>query len=518
MSRKETTITGNNGLEVAQLDVHGFVEAVAAAESQRKNATSQQQKIRDAALRALEALGGLTVQDDALVFEGEKFILPEMYEGRPHKAVEFLEDWIRQQSKKHEISKSFPFRPYDVAAAFERTLRLVFGTSGFGQSTMSIFGPQPPQLITVPISTTETIQVPWGRVALPILDCVFGVGFTYDDEQGAIGMITAEVPRKYRQHIEGFFVKLEEELRKNSIYKGKAIDGAEHPNFINTNVDPKRVVYSEEVMLDAETHIWLALRDPDRLQANGLPVKRQILIEGPFGTGKTLLGLLTANEATKGGFTFIQVRPGKDNLFHALKTAQLYAPAVVWFEDLDTKQEGDEDHISKLLDVLDGMEAKTGGGVIACFTTNYVEKIQKGVMRPGRLDAVIHIGDLDASGFQRLVLAHIPTNLLGDIDWEAVTKAFAGFPPAFNVEAINRAIRYMLNRTRGGSEEVITTTDLVSAANGLRRQLDLMQDAREGASEPQVGELIVRDLSRGLKVDARTALGEVLDLIPTPAE
>lgn len=517
MKRKETTITGNNGLEVAQLDVQGFVEAVAAAESQRKNATSQQQKIRDAALRALEALGGLTVQDDALVFEGEKFILPEMYEGRPQKAVEFLEDWIRQQTKKHEISKEFPFRPYDVAAAFERTLRLVFGTSGFGQSTMTIFGPQPPRLITVPISTTETIQVPWGKVSLPILDCVFTVGWQPNDEFGNIGLVTAEVPRKYRQHIEGFFVKLEEELRKNSIYKGKAIDGAEHPNFISTKVDPKRVVYSDDVLLDAETHIWLALREPDRLKANGLPIKRQVLIEGPFGTGKTLLGLLTAQEAIAGGFTFIQVRPGKDNLFEALKTAQLYAPALVWFEDLDTKQQGDEDHISKLLDVLDGMEAKTGS-VIACFTTNYVQKIQKGVMRPGRLDAVIHIGDLDASGFKKLVLAHIPTNLLGDIDWDAVTEAFAGFPPAFNVEAINRAIRYMLNRTRGGQEEVIATSDLVSAAHGLRRQLELMNGAQEGANEPQVGELIVRDLSRGLKVDARGSLGEVLDLIPTPGE
>src|SRR5688572_468300 len=105
------------------MDVEGFVAAVAAQEREAKTATSRQQQIKDAALRALEALGGLTVQDDSLVFEGERFVLPEMYEGRPEKALDFLRDWIRQQSKKHEISKSFPFRPYDVAAAFERTLR-----------------------------------------------------------------------------------------------------------------------------------------------------------------------------------------------------------------------------------------------------------------------------------------------------------------------------------------------------------------------------------------------------------
>lgn len=484
---------------------------MAAQEQARKNETSRQQKIRDAALRALEALGGLTVQDDALTFEGDKFILPEMYAERVPKAVEFLEDWIRQQSKRHEITKTFPYRPYDVAAAFERTLRLVFGTSGFGQSTMTFFGPQPPQFITVPINTTDTIQVPWGRVALPILDCVFTVGWDRG-ELGAVGKIEAEVPRKYRQHIEGFFVKMEEELTKHSIYKGKAIDGAQHPNFINTKVDPTRVVYSDDVLTEVQTHLWLPLRDPARVRAAGLPIKRHVLIEGPFGTGKTLLGLLTANEAVAAGFTFIQVRPAKDDLFDALKTAQLYAPAVIWFEDLDTKQSGDEDHITALLDALDGMGAKVGD-VIACFTTNYVEKIQKGVMRPGRLDALIHVGKLDASGFQKLVKAHIPATLLGDIDFEAVAAAFEDFPPAFNVEAIGRALRYMLNRTESGREEVITTGDLVNAANGLRRQLELMNGAGEGASELQVSDVLIRDLSRGIKVDASGSLGEVLDLV-----
>jgi hypothetical protein len=489
---------------------------VAQEHDRRASEKSQQQKIKDAALRALEALGGLTVQDDALVFEGEKFIIPEMYEGRPHKAAEFIEDWIRQQSKKHNIVKEFPFRPYDVAAAFERTLRLVFGTSGFGATTMTFFGPQPPQLITVPISTTESIQVPWGKVDLPILDCTFNVGYNSNEEFGIVGVITAEVPRKYRQHIEGFFVKLEEELRKNSIYKGKAIDGAMHPNFISTAVDPAKVVYSDKVMTEVETHLWSPLRMPEAIRRAGLPLKRNVLIEGPFGTGKTLLGLLTAQEAVKAGYTFIQVRPGKDSLFDALKTGQLYAPAVLWFEDLDTKQEGDVDHISRLLDVMDGMGAKTGD-VMACFTSNYVDKIQKGVMRPGRLDAVIHIGALDAAGFERLIKAHIPARLRGEINYAEVSEAFADFPPAFNVEAIGRALRYMLART-GGVEEPVSTVDLVNAAEGLRRQLDLMNGAKEGARLVTLEDVLKRTLTEGIEVDGSGAFGERLPLVPVEKE
>jgi transitional endoplasmic reticulum ATPase len=480
-------------------NVDDFVNAVDEQTKAKQSATARTEQVRQATLAALAALGGLTVQDDALTFEGDKVILPEMYEGRVDKAIKFLQDWLKQQSQTHEIIKTFHYRPYDVAAAFERTLRMVFGTSGFGQTMMTMFGPEPPRFITVPISTTETIQVPWGLVRLPILDCTFNIGATEDHESGVIGVIGAEVPRKYRQHIEGFFVKLEEELRDNSIYKGKAIDGAQHPNFVSTAVDRRKVIYSSEVLTDVETHLWLPLRNPEAVIRAGLPIKRHVLIEGPFGTGKTLLGLLTAQEAVAAGFTFIQVRPAKDDLYAALKTARLYAPAVLWFEDLDTQQEGDIDHISKLLDVLDGMGAK-GNNVMAAFTTNYVHKIQKGVMRPGRLDAVIHIGELDADGFERLCKAHIPEHLQGDIDYKTVAEAFAGFPPAFNVEAVGRALRYMLTRT-GGTEESIVTQDLVQAANGLRRQLELMNGAHEGAREVSYEDLLVRTMTTKVKVD-----------------
>lgn len=498
MSRKESNINKNNAVAVSEFNVDDFVAAVDNEAKTRASQTQRTEQVRQATLAALAALGGLTVQDDSLLFEGDRIVLPEMYEGRVDKAIDFLRDWQRQQSQTHEIYKTFPYRPYDVAAAFERTLRLVFGTSGFGQSYQTMFGTEQPKFITVPISTTETIQVPWDHVRLPILDCTFVIGVTRDEEMGVVGMITAEMPRKYRQHIEGFFVKLEEELHLHSIYKGKAVDGAQHPNFISTNVDPRRVIYSDEVLTDVETHLWLPLRNPDAVRRAGLPIKRHVLIEGPFGTGKTLLGLLTAKEAVAAGYTFIQVRPGKDDLFDALKTAQLYAPAVLWFEDLDTKQDGDVDQISRLLDVLDGMGAKTAE-VMAAFTTNYVEKIQKGVMRPGRLDAVIHIGELDAAGFEKLCKAHIPTHLQGDIEYDKVAEAFAGFPPAFNVEAVGRALRYMLTRT-GGHEEPIVTQDLVNAAHGLRRQLELMQGAKEGARETTFEDVFKRTLTQEVAV------------------
>jgi hypothetical protein len=459
------------------------------ADRQKKEQTANRnEQIKAAAFAVLDALGGMTVREDTLTFEGDKIILPAAYEGRIDLAISDLDKWRRDQAKVHEVTRVFVYRPYDVAAAFERTLRSVFGTSGMGVTRQTMFGPEPPQFMTVPLSLTESIQVPWGLVNLPLLDCTFDVGYT-GSEDGIVGRITASAPKRYRARIEGFFVRMEEELRKGSIYKGKAINGAQHPGFIDISVDPKKVVYSDEVMRELEAHVWLSLEYPEAVRAAGLGIKRHVLLEGPFGTGKTLAGLLTAQKAVAAGYTFIQVRPGADNLFEAIKTAKIYAPAVIWFEDLDTKQAGDEEFISKLLEALDGVTAKSGE-VMAVFTTNYVENIQKGVMRPGRLDAVIHIGPLDASGYQKLVRAILPEDMVGDIDWNRIAEAFAGYGPAFNVEAIKRTLRYAIMRAEGLATEPISTDDLVNAANGMKRQLELMEGAREGANVPTIDGLL----------------------------
>src|SRR5262249_11838703 len=153
--------------------------------------------------------------------------------------------------------------------------------------------------------------------------------------------LAVEAPRKYRAHIEAFYQVLEDELRTNSIYRGQAFTGGEEPIFLDTrSIDPSKVVYSQNVMVQLTTHMWSLLRHTDAMRAAGVDLKRAVLVEGPYGTGKTLAGQLTAKEAVDAGWTFIICRPGKDDLFEVLQTAQLYAPAVVWFEDIDVIAQG----------------------------------------------------------------------------------------------------------------------------------------------------------------------------------
>lgn len=437
---------------------------------------TENERLQVEILETLAKLGGLRVQDDALIFTGEKFILPANMAGRVDDAIEYLEEWRDNQDEQYAYGRMFKYRPWDGAAAFDRAMKKVFGSGGVGKATHTMFGSYPPEYETVDVGHNTTMQVPWGRVGFKPLGAVFTLERTHAPEFGAVFYLSVTAPKRYRAHIEAFFQVVEAELKTASIYRGKAITAAETPTFLDTSkIDRSRVVYSDEVMRQLDANVWSAITHADTLRSVGLPIKRQVLLYGPYGTGKTMAGMLTAQVSEASGFTYIQVRP-EDDLYGALRTAQLYAPAVVMFEDIDSIPTTKTTSVAQLLDVLDGVTNK-GVEVMALFTTNHPDRLHRGMMRPGRLDAVIELSGLDEAGVRRLVEVTVPESLRSpDLDWSVIGKAFDGLLPAFAKEAIDRAQRYAIARS-GGVPQVIATADLVDAADGMRVQVQMMAEA-----------------------------------------
>jgi DNA polymerase III delta prime subunit len=466
-----------------------LVDFVVSDAQRAKTKIAEQEAFKLAAMAVLEEIGKLTHDtEDGIEFKGEKIILPATYDGNVMEAAKYLRNYHLSQEKHYEFSRVFDYRPLDGAHAFQAAMKKVFGTVGIGKNRpATLFSPErPPQMRTIDVGVNATAQVPWGEVDFPTFDATFGLGATMDPERGVLFVLSVDAPKKFRRHLDALFQVIEKELQEFSIYKGKAITGAQEPGYVDlSKIDPKKVIYSDDVLTQLDTNLWSLLRYTELQKSLGLPLKRAVLLEGPYGTGKTLAGTLTAKEAVEHGWTFILCRSGQDNLFDTLKTAQIYAPAVVWFEDIDKLAKGGTDEeISKLLDALDGAQNK-GHAVVAGFTTNHINTLQKGVLRPGRLDAIIHIGQLDASGYEKLVRSLIPEHLLGDIDYTKVVEAMDDFMPAFVTEAINNSLRYTITRTKGHPQK-IETTDIVNSAAGLRAQHDLMNNAGEGANKPTV--------------------------------
>ena len=445
---------------------------------------SAQQETRERALAALDALGAATVQDDSVEFKGDRFVVPAQFSEDLKQAAQFLVDLDRQENKKFQFGRTFKFRMWDGAAAFDRACKRVFGTAGLGQTIpATMFSKeQPPELRSIAVGPHETLQVSWGTVLMPPLSAEFTLTGTRDPEYGELFHLHVEAPRKMRRRLEAFFDVVQDELVQRSIYRGKAFNSARMPEFMDLSwVNPDAVVYTDEVMAQLEANVWTLLRHTAEVRAAGLPLKRSVLFEGPYGTGKSMACGLTAKTAVENGWTFVQVRPGKDDLLEALSTAKLYAPAVVQVEDIDILAGGDsEEEIARLLDAMDGIGSK-GTGVVLIATTNHVGKIQKGVMRPGRLDAVIHIGRLDRRGVERLIRSVIRPESLGDIDYDVVFKSLDGFLPAFVTETCGQAVRYSMARN-AGKVGTINTDDICLAGQGLMRQKALMEGATAGVA------------------------------------
>jgi SpoVK/Ycf46/Vps4 family AAA+-type ATPase len=118
-----------------------------------------------------------------------------------------------------------------------------------------------------------------------------------------------------------------------------------------------------------------------------------------------------------------------------LKAARLYAPAVVFYEDVDVlTAEADAERVQQLLEAFDGIRRK-GEPVRVVLTSNYPERIHKGLIRPGRIDAAIKIDRPDAGAIRKLVAMNTPQldNAISDEAWDGVTGRWrATFRPTWS--------------------------------------------------------------------------------------
>ena len=456
--------------------------------------------------------------DEVEFHDGAAIILPHgLTYGKAKNVLERMQveaETIMQQKR------IYPYRPFDGAVAAYHVMKQTFGITIGKQTPGGFFSPpEPPETRTVAISSTETIDVPWGRIDVPAFENTqITVGGMRTHDQGLVTYIAIETPKKNAVMAAGFLDAIGEELAKNSIYRGKAIVGTEEPEFLDlTTIVPSEIVFSDEVMTTLDGALWTVIRHREALKSDGVRVKRALLLHGPYGTGKTSAGQLTALEAVANGWTFIAARPGRDDVNEVLKTAKLYAPAVVFVEDIDNQTAtSDDDDVAQLLESFDGVTSK-GQEIALLMTTNHFDRIHKGMLRPGRIDAVVEVAGLDRNGVERLVRSVVKADRLAeDVDFDSVYDAMSvivthengdtervDFYPAYVRETLERAKTYAVGRSGGKLDYVLTTEDIVGAAVSLYGQLRAQHLAEEGEKPPVIDSALkklVQDAIQGTQI------------------
>ena len=413
----------------------------------------------------------------AILRQGDRIVIPEFMSWRD--AAEAILSHEKKMEEEVQTLCEFDCHPHDGLVALYNAIKKTYGTL-LGAESYSWFGKVPGKTYTVPISFSETLTVPIGDAEIPGLPVTMQIHPVFADSEDSDTDGKLAVVFNYRRKYEPLVKEIEQltkdELRDHSIFRGKAIDSKF--NFLDVETfDESRVVYSEHERRQIEANILSPIRNSKAWEASGSALRRGVLMEGDYGTGKTLTARLTGKVCAENGWTFINVLPG-DDILRALRFAKKYEPACVFFEDIDAETEGPRDeHINGILNTIDGLLSKDSK-LITVLTTNHIERVSRGMLRPGRLDSIIHMGSLDQAAVVKLIEVSATDKdgnslLAGKLDAEEIFATAKGYVPAFVVESVTKAKAYALSRNPEGPL-TITNSDIVEALHELRPQFDLM--------------------------------------------
>jgi transitional endoplasmic reticulum ATPase len=459
-----------------------------------------------------------TVNNVDIVKHGEKLILPQTLSMED--AIELLERRIAYDAQEVAFSQNFEVFPWDGANALDKVLTNRYGWAP-ATATPSMFGPQPPKMITIDVGYGERKEVAWGRFSLPNI-----AGFiqcSADKVRGRLVFkVDAKVLRRDEQNIKELFAELNIELLNNSIYRGKAfkmrfrddegdILEMPEPQFINhMDIDPATLVYASDVQNSIETNLFTPIRRIRDCKANGIPVKRGILLGGMYGCGKTLAAKVAARLAVENDVTYLYVQRA-DELADAVEFVKMYSDpgAVIFCEDIDRAVNGNRStEMDDILNVIDGIDTKSAN-IITVLTTNNLAAINPAMLRPGRLDAVINVTEPDAPAAEKLVRIYGGKAIDADLDLTEVGQSLSGQIPAVIAEVVKRAKLSQLKIQEPGTlVEKIGVQALLDSAASMTEQVKLLRletNVYRPTAEDLIRDRIMDDITPSLKLLGRVA-------------
>ena len=251
------------------------------------------------------------------------------------------------------------------------------------------------------------------------------------------------------------------------------------------------------------------LRNPQKFSRLGGKIPKGALLEGPPGTGKTLLARAIAGEAgvpffTISGSDFVEmfVGVGASRVRDMFEQAKKNAPCIVFIDEIDAVgrsrgagygggNDEREQTLNQLLVEMDGFEANEG--VIIIAATNRKDVLDPALLRPGRFDRQVTVGNPDIKGREKILGVHARKTPLGpDVDLRIIARGTPGFSGADLANLVNEAA---LMAARIG-RRFITMEDFENAKDKVmmgaeRRSMVLTADQKEKTAYHEAGHAVV---------------------------
>jgi cell division protease FtsH len=253
------------------------------------------------------------------------------------------------------------------------------------------------------------------------------------------------------------------------------------------------------------------LREPQRFSAVGGRIPKGVLLVGPPGTGKTLLARSIAGEAQvpflfASGSDFVEMYAGvgASRVRKLFREARRHGSCIIFIDELDAvgrsrggnslSHEEREQTLNQLLVEMDGFEGHQGIVIIAA--TNRQDILDPALLRPGRFDRQVTVGNPDLKGREAILRVHTrKVNVDPQLDLRSIARGTPGFSGADLANLVNEAALFAGRANR----PIVTNADMQEARDKVlmgveRRSVALTELDRVNCAYHEAGHAVVAAL------------------------
>ena len=318
----------------------------------------------------------------------------------------FIEGEIKQSKKMASFKYTLLCWKPDGVYQLNRAINEVFG-SAVSKEDKSPSGNSNIDTVDVILADGSRTKVPFGKISLEELGEDSEININYDKDRHLL-LVKGQCQFKYQSLIDDIVERTKELLATESIYKNQALEitNLSEPKIMTlAGIDKQFMVLSKKTEFELQP-LRSRILYPEKCIAKGIPLKYGCLLEGKYGTGKTLLAFKLAKDAVNNGWSFVYLKD-PSLLAETLRMCKVVDRSghgvIVFVEDIDQVTRGNRDSaMQDILNTLDGGDTKDMN-VITLFTTNHIELIEPTFLRGKRIGSVITMDCLDAETAERFI-------------------------------------------------------------------------------------------------------------------